>query len=112
MERITLHVPETLNDGVPVALGDLQAYETELLEIAGGFTVTPAIGAWRSPSGELHREPLRLYSLDVLDARVVRAQVLELAQRITAELEQEAVYVTVTRVEAVEATGVPEQVPA
>lgn len=103
MHRVTLHVPETRNDGSPVATAELEAHEAELLQIAGGFTLIPAIGAWRSSTGEVYREPLRLYAVDVADERTVRAQMLELAECMSAELGQEVIYLTVSEVVA---TGV------
>lgn len=109
MERVTLHVPETLNDGSPVPLEQLAVYEAELFEIAKGYTLTHAIGAWRSPSGERYREPLRLYAIDVVDAQTVLDRVLRLAHLIRVELTQEAIYVTVAPIDAL---GVTEYVAA
>jgi hypothetical protein len=92
-ERLALHLPETLNNGRFVPAEQLQAYEDELLGIAGGFTLVCATGAWRSPLGQCYREPMRLYEIDVVDERA-REHVIALARRIALELEQEAVYVT------------------
>lgn len=109
MERITLHVPEALNDGSPVPPEVFEAYEDELYDIAldakisagglgeEGFTIlVGAIGAWRSPSGTKYKEPLRLYCLDVADARPVLDALRHLAHRITTELGQEVVYLTIS----------------
>lgn len=93
MQRITLHVPEARNDGSAVAPDQLAAYEDALLEIAGGFTLTHSIGAWRSLSGSTCREPQRLYSVDVAEA-VAASKVLAVAQRIAFDLEQQVLYVT------------------
>ena len=104
MDRVTLQVPETLNDGSVTPVGQFASYEDELIEIAGGFTLGHAIGAWRSPSKESYREPLRLYAIDVPDAQTILETVLRLANRIRIELAQEAVYVTVAPVEAMSVT--------
>jgi hypothetical protein len=93
MERITLHVPETLNDGSTVSSDQFAAYENELLELAGGFTLTHGIGAWRSLAGATYREPQRLYAVDVADAPAVR-KLLALAERMAFDLEQDVFYVT------------------
>jgi hypothetical protein len=92
-ERLILHLPETFNDGRLVSVERLQAYEEELLEIAGGFTLVSATGTWRSPLGQSYREPVRLYEIDVPNEQA-RERLLALAHRIALELDQEAVYVT------------------
>lgn len=107
--RITLHVPETLNDGTPVATERFTAYEDALIEIAGGYTLAHAIGAWQSSDGTIYREPLRLYSVDVQDVAACLPRVHDLALRIRAELIQIEVYVTVSPIEA---TGVTEHAVA
>lgn len=93
MDRLVLHIPETLNDGLAVSPARLAQYEDELLEIAGGFTLTHAIGAWRAASGQTYREPLRLYAVDV-GADSAGERLRRLAARIARELGQVAVYVT------------------
>lgn len=100
MQRITLQIPETLNDGTQVAAESFASYEVELHDIAGGFTLTHAIGSWRAPSGAIYRDALRLYAIDVADAQTVLERVLHLADRIRRDLDQEAVYVTVSPIEA------------
>jgi hypothetical protein len=116
MERITLHTPEALNDGSPVPPDLFFAYEDELYDIAleaklasgsgdEGFTISPGvIGAWRSPSGERYREPLRLYCLDVVEAEPVLTLVFRLADRIRRELSQHTVYVTVAPIDVTTVT--------
>jgi hypothetical protein len=104
MDRVTLYVPETLNDGSVTPMRRLASYEDELIEIAHGFTLTHAIGVWRSPEQTKYREPLRLYSIDVPDAQTVLERLLELAGRIRVELAQEALYVTVSPVDAMSVT--------
>lgn len=98
-ERLTLHVPEILNDGSSVGYELLEAYERELLKLAGGFTLRNAIGAWRSHEGVLYREPVRLYSIDVPTASNARRAVAALALRIGHELGQQVVYLTVVPIE-------------
>jgi hypothetical protein len=100
-ERLTLYVPEILNDGSPVAYELLEVYERELLELAGGFTLTNGIGVWRSRDDVVYREPVRLYSIDAPTASNVRKAVTALALRIGHELGQEVVYLTVVPVEQV-----------
>jgi hypothetical protein len=112
MRRITLHVPEKLNDGSPVPEDVFESYEDDLYDITyearvssgfgeEGFNITRnVIGNWRSASGKKYREPLRLYWFDVADAEVVEHLVLRLAHRMKVELGQEGIYTTVTPVEA------------
>lgn len=120
MERITLHVPETLGDGSPVPPEQLEVYEDELHEIAlaakisagfgnEGFAIVYVTGAWRSPLGKTYREPIIRYEIDVADAQTVVDRVLQLGHRIRADLTQESVYVTVSPIDAVTVT---EYVPA
>lgn len=99
-ERLTLYVPEAWNDGRPVALEQLQRYEDELIDLAGGFTLLRGVGGWRSERGEIVREPVRLYMIDVARGSRARERLQALADRIAFELQQEAVYVTTWDVEA------------
>ena len=98
-ERLTLYVPEILNDGSPVTYERLEAYERELLDLVGGFTLSNGIGVWRSADDVVYREPVRLYSIDAPRASHVRKAVTALARRIGHELGQEVVYLTVVAVE-------------
>lgn len=94
LERLTLHVPEALNDGAPVPQTQFSGLESELLGIAGGFTLTHGIGVWRTVTGETCREPVRLYSVDTLTGGHARQRMTLLASRIARALRQEAVYLT------------------
>lgn len=107
-DRITLHLPEELPDGTAVDSGIFAEYEQALLGICAGandigsdegeigFTVIgKTSGAWRSPGGQLVREPMRLYLLDVPEADLVLDEIRQLAERTQAQLEQQAIYVTV-----------------
>jgi hypothetical protein len=104
MDRITLYIPETLNDGSSVGQELFDCYEAALLDLTTdaaetggqGFTLTHAIGGWRSPSGVLFRETMRLYAVDVEDASSIIDAVHALAHTISRELGQEAVYITLT----------------
>lgn len=113
VERITFHVPEVLPDGSSVPAELLASYEEELFDIASrawlasggmneeGFTIlTGAVGAWRSPSGKTYREPVRLYCLDVTQVEAVLDDVRRAAERMRVGLKQEAIYLTITPVEA------------
>ena len=94
--RLTLHVPEALNDGSPVCPSQFEAYEAALIDLAGGFTLLPAIGAWRSQSGQIYREPMRLYAIDVADVDATMPVLHKLVRQIGADLAQEAIYVSLT----------------
>ncbi len=97
--RFTLIVPEALNDGTPAGVEQLAAYEHDLLDIVGGYTLISAIGAWRSPAGDIYHEPVRKYELDIADDPTVRDQLLALASRIALELAQDAIYLTVAPID-------------
>ena len=99
IERLTLHVPETLNDGTPVTIGQFAEYEAELLGISTGFTLTHGIGVWRSDAGIVYREPVRLYAVDVSTDSDARDRLSSLADRIGRELAQRAVYVTASPID-------------
>jgi hypothetical protein len=114
VERVALYIPKNLNDGRPVAKGVLESYEDELFEIAldageNGFTRSSIFGMWRFPDGTKFREPVIKYELDVSDSNLILDRVLHLAERVREELRQDAVYVTVSPIEA---HLVTERVPA
>lgn len=47
---------------VPADCGEFRAeFETVIIESFGGFTVSQTRGAWKSPSGEIVREPMARY---------------------------------------------------
>ena len=92
MTRYTLHVPLTRNDGSPVEDDILALIEDDILGIAGGFTATDGIGAWRG-DGTTYREPVRLFLVDTAEPdapELLRA----LASTVARWLDQEAVYLT------------------
>jgi hypothetical protein len=93
--RYTLHIPEQLNDGSPVGQGTFDWIERDLLDVAGGFTLTHGIGAWRGDD-TVYREPVRLYSVDTADD--VAAALTTVAQAARLALSQEAVYLTSTEI--------------
>lgn len=115
MYRVTLHLPEALNDGSPVPPEQFALYEDELLEIVAlarvssgsgeeGFILSHVIGGWRSPSNKKYREPFRLYAIDVADAQTVLDRVVRLAHLIRVDLVEEAVYLTVSPIDATTVT--------
>lgn len=110
MDRVALHVPTVLNDGSPVPGKRLTDYESELLGIAEmatllsgrgqvGLSIAHVTGIWRSPTGQILREPVARFEMDVADQNQVLADVLQLAERVKDELGQLAVYVTTSLVE-------------
>lgn len=93
MTRYTLHVPRVDNHGAPVDPHELELIENQLVAVAGGWTSTRGVGAWRSPdTGTSYREPVTLYHVDS-DADIA-PELLTIAERAAERLEQEAVYVT------------------
>src|SRR5581483_5080138 len=98
MTRYTLHVPEMLNDGTPVAPQRLRDIEEWLLAVFEGFTQTVARGAWRSDEQE-YIEPIRLYLIDTDDSPSTSRILQKLAGDIAQELGQEAVYLTRQEIE-------------
>jgi len=117
MERITIHVPELLPDGSRVPANVLAAFEQQLCELASdarlmsaganeeGFTIlTGATGAWRSNEG-MYREPLRLYFVDVADAESGLEVARTIADSLRVALDQQAVYLTVSPIDALLVMG-------
>jgi hypothetical protein len=106
MERITLHVPEVLNDGSPVPAETLEEYEDAMGTIAleslmvgrrgsRGVTVSPGqIGIWWDQDDRKYRERYTLYVMDVYEVGLAFDLTCELAARIKVELGQAGVYVT------------------
>jgi len=105
MQRITLHIPTCDNNDHPVPRSILGLWEAQIVDIAGGFTVSDAVGAWRSPTGRIYREPVRLYVIDVAEYESLRDAILALANRIRVALAQESVYVTMIPLEVVQVVG-------
>ena len=105
MYRFTLTVPANYNDGSTVPLDIIERIELELMDIAGGFTSTSGFGAWRSPAGTLTREPVTVYAVDS-SRREDWLEVVRVGQHVADWLEQEAVYVTTSEIDA-GLTGVP-----
>jgi hypothetical protein len=99
-------VPEVLPDGSKTPEGIWHRCERDLLEIGAltaaatgtgetGLTIVRnVVGVWQSSGGEVVREALRLYWIDVADTRIAGALLEALADRLGRELEQEVVYVT------------------
>jgi hypothetical protein len=92
--RYTLTLPLALNDGAPVDATTLATIEGDLLDVAGGFTATDSIGAWRAPDGAVYREPVRVYTLDVPDTRDAAERIRGIADIAAIAFDQEAIYVT------------------
>ncbi len=94
MTRFTLHIPEQYNDGELVAPEYFAAVEQAVEDIAGGWTLTHAIGGWRGKDSR-YRESVRLYHADIdgsVEHHIDRLSAL--AQDIASALNQEAVYLT------------------
>lgn len=96
MNRYTLHIPLYLNDGTPTPEPELRLIENAVISLAGGFTATDGIGAWRGDA-ETYREPMRLLAVDTADD--IGPELLRIAERAAVRLDQEAVYVTRQEIE-------------
>ena len=117
MQRITLYVPETFNDGLPVPEKLLDSFEDELLDIAlraketygvgdeGATRIDHARGVFRMTSGKKQRDGICLLELIAVDEESVRDEVGSLCDRIRIELQQEAVLMTFAPVEVTLTTG-------
>lgn len=66
--------------------------ETLLLDAFGGFTAVDGRGAWRSPAGVDHIEPVRVYTVAVEDRHVDRIMLRAIAERVLYDGHQESVY--------------------
>ena len=106
MTRYTLHVPLQLNDGAPVDADTLATIESDLLDLAGGFTATEGIGAWRGNGGHVYREPVRLYHVDTAEPDAPEL-LAALASSVARWLDQEAVYLTAAPLATQLLTAVP-----
>lgn len=93
MTRFTLHVPEQLNDGTPLGPESVAAVEERILQRAGGFTMVNSTGAWRDEdTGQIHREPMRLYHID--GPSELGEPIRDLADAIALAFDQIVTYVT------------------
>lgn len=89
-QRIVL--PRADNRGNP--LDRLRAsLEEHLTDIYGGYTILPANGGWRSPSGLVHREPVWIFDVAAPDTAAVRDHLREIASWLANDANQEAIYV-------------------
>ena len=92
--RYSLTVPRRYNDGEQIPLSVINVIEDHIANVAGGFTRTDGVGAWKA-----YREPVRVYAFDVtprteyeaaqilIDARWIAAYVRDVCK-------QEAAYLT------------------
>lgn len=64
MKRIELHIPTMGNDGAAFPITLFDEVESDLLDLAGGFTSHLAEGKWRSPSGRVYVDPQVVYTVD------------------------------------------------
>jgi hypothetical protein len=92
MIRYTLYVPQAYNDGTPFPASALIDVEEIILGIAGGFTRTDSVGAWRD-GDKIYREPISLYAVDSDDPEVP-GKLHAFARVLRTSLDQEAIYLT------------------
>jgi hypothetical protein len=87
--RIILPVYD--NDGV-----DLAAVHTDLkrhvCEAFGGYTATPSLGGWLSPTGKIHEEPGVAYDIACEDTAKARSELREIAFWLAVGARQECIY--------------------
>lgn len=79
------------NEGV-----DLGAVHSDLkrhvCEAFGGFTATPSMGGWLSPTGKLHEEPGIAYDIACEDTATSRTVLRQIAFYLALEARQECIY--------------------
>ena len=109
MTRYTLHVPLYDNDFRPFPAQTIAEIEQRLLGIFGGFTKAPGmVGAYRGENRDYH-EPIDLYHVDSADPAAAGI-LTRMAQKIAAELGQEAVYLTAQTIETFLVTPAREEI--
>jgi hypothetical protein len=93
LREFTILVPLANNEGEPFGADVFAALESELLDLAGGFTRQEGlIGFWRSDAGRVYEDRMRGYTV-ALGTRNARATVIALARRWCVAFAQEAMYV-------------------
>lgn len=64
LHTFVFHCPVNFNNSEPIPQDKLDALEKHLCELAGGFTMSEAEGAWVN-EGKLYHEPMRRYMIGV-----------------------------------------------
>ena len=91
-----LIVPVNYNDGKPVPNSWFSGLELQLIEAFGGLTVHDATGSWKTPTGSIKREAVRVYTIAHPEGRFSWSPiVLDFARSVKKDLTQEAVYVSI-----------------
>lgn len=98
--RVTLHVPEQLNDARPAPQDVLAHLRDELFALGHGFTVLRGEGVGEGSVG-VCREPIMLYVVDV-PVDVPMSVVRSIAEDIRHALGQHVLYVTITPISVLE----------
>ncbi len=79
---------------------ELRILEGFLVAVFGGFTVTKGEGAWRNDAGAIVREQVLVYMFSYdSSTRVTTRAVATLPEQVRCVFEQEAVYLSTTRIE-------------
>lgn len=107
--KVEIYVPMADNEGncAPIFVRELDRVLATLCELGGGATVVQADGIWTDErTGHVYRDRIAIASTDAehADETQLRSEVDEIARETRATLEQEAIYVRVTRIEG--ATGI------
>jgi hypothetical protein len=81
---------------LPIVSGGETAHtslKVRLCDAFGGVTVTAGEGSWRSPSGAIINEPVRIYSVAAEGRETQCATLDSLAQQAGMDLFQETIYI-------------------
>ncbi len=63
MIEVKIHIPVRANDGAVFTDSHHEAYESQLLQLFGGFTLQPLpyAGGWKDADGTVYKDETRVY---------------------------------------------------
>ena len=91
--KLTVHIPQTLNDGSPVSAELLSSISERLFQLFGGMTSEGIVNGIWTDAGIVYRDACE--RLFVVGDNVLLPEAIELIKTIGRELEQKAMYIEV-----------------
>lgn len=105
MRLAKIYLPTRDNDGHSLR-GAHTALQLQLMKLFGGYTEITARGGWRSPGGDIYREPVTIYEVATRsNDHTVEADLRRIAEGLRIEARQEQVMIVLADGEVMMVTG-------